>query len=290
MQALILAWDGRAAAAAGLDGAEPVVPLVDRPVIALMMEWLHGHGVDDVVIGCGFLADEVHNVLGDGSAYGVRLRYVGSRPLGTGGALKFAEPLLDERFLMLNGDVLTDIDVSRAGRASTSASGAPATLALHAGGESGRLRARAARRADGEVSAFVEKPAPDQIDTRNIKASTYVFHPSCSGPAAGRAAASIERESSRRWSGNGLCGYVGDGYWRDIGTPALPGGARTTSSRARCATNVTERSATPACAWRPASSRRAESSRRRSSRAAAAIGEGARRRPRGARARRRRSG
>src|ERR1700732_4655563 len=55
---------------------KPVVPLVDRPFIAYMLEWLRGHGVDDVVMSCGFLASGVRNVLGDGSAFGIELRYV----------------------------------------------------------------------------------------------------------------------------------------------------------------------------------------------------------------------
>ncbi len=55
---------------------KPVVPLVDRPFIAYMLEWLRGHGVDDVILSCGFLADGVRAVLGDGSRLGVRLRYV----------------------------------------------------------------------------------------------------------------------------------------------------------------------------------------------------------------------
>src|ERR1700747_1591367 len=89
---------------------KPVVPLVDRPFISFMLEWLHRHGVDDVVMFCGVLATSVRNVLGDGSGLGMRLRFVEEPdPRGTAGALKFAEPLLDERFLMLNGDVLTDI-------------------------------------------------------------------------------------------------------------------------------------------------------------------------------------
>src|SRR5437588_10136164 len=87
---------------------KPIVPLVDRPFIVYMLEWLHGHGVDDVVMSCGFLATSVRNVLGDGSGLGIRLRFVEEpEPRGTAGALKFAEPMLDERFLMLNGDVLT---------------------------------------------------------------------------------------------------------------------------------------------------------------------------------------
>src|ERR1700694_823106 len=109
---------------------KPVVPLVDRPFISFMLEWLRRHGIDDVIMSCGFLATSVHNVLGDGSGLGIRLRYVEEPdPRGTAGALKFAEPMLDERFLMLNGDVLTDIDVSEQ-IAQHEATGAKATLAL----------------------------------------------------------------------------------------------------------------------------------------------------------------
>src|SRR3954454_5063296 len=82
---------------------KPVVPLVDRPFIVYMLEWLHPHGVDDVVMSFSFLATSVRNVLVDGSRYGLRLRFVEERELlGTAGALKHAESLLDEWFLMLN--------------------------------------------------------------------------------------------------------------------------------------------------------------------------------------------
>src|SRR6202011_5129440 len=92
---------------------KPVVPLVDRPFISFMLEWLRRHGIHDVIMSCGFLATSVRNVLGDGSGLGVRLRFVEEpEPRGTAGALKFAEPMLDERFLMLNGDILTDLDIS----------------------------------------------------------------------------------------------------------------------------------------------------------------------------------
>ena len=114
MQALILAGgEGTRLRPLTSTIPKPVVPLVDRPFIAYMLEWLRGHGVDDVILSCGFLADGVRAVLGDGSTLGVRLRYVEEpEPLGTGGALKFAEDLLEERFFMLNGDVLTDIDLT----------------------------------------------------------------------------------------------------------------------------------------------------------------------------------
>ena len=92
---------------------KPVVALVDRPLIVFMLEWLRRHGVDDVVLCCGFLPTKVQAILGDGSALGLRLHFIAEpEPLGTGGALKYAESRLDERFLMLNGDVLTDLDLT----------------------------------------------------------------------------------------------------------------------------------------------------------------------------------
>ena len=109
---------------------KPVVRLVDRPLIAFMLEWLRRHGIDDVIMSCGFLADGVRDVLGDGSQMGIRLRFVEEpEPRGTAGALKLAEPMLDERFVMLNGDVLTDIDLT-AQIAQHEQTGARATLAL----------------------------------------------------------------------------------------------------------------------------------------------------------------
>src|SRR5271154_1270807 len=65
---------------------KPVVPLVDRPFISFMLDWLHQHGIDDVVMSCGFLATSVRNVLGDGSGLGIRLRFVEEPdPRGTAG-------------------------------------------------------------------------------------------------------------------------------------------------------------------------------------------------------------
>src|SRR5204863_833363 len=142
---------------------KPVVPLVDRPFLAYMLEWLKGHGVDDVVMSMGYLATAVRNVLGDGSAYGLRLRYVEEPdPRGTAGALKFAESLLDERFLMLNGDVLTDIDLT-AQIAQHERTGAVATLAL-VGVPDPAAYGLVGLDQDRSVKAFIEKPSADSIE------------------------------------------------------------------------------------------------------------------------------
>jgi mannose-1-phosphate guanylyltransferase len=197
---------------------KPVVPLVDRPFIAFMFDWLRGHGVDDIVMSCGHLASGVRNVLGDGEAFGIRLRYVEEpRPLGTGGALKYAEQLLDERFLMLNGDVLTDLDVS-AQIAQHERTGAAGTLALTPV-EDPTAYGLVRLAPGGAVVEFVEKPSPDQIDTNNVSAGVYVLERAVLDMLEPGEPASIERDVFPRLIGDGLYGCVADGYWLDIGTP-----------------------------------------------------------------------
>jgi mannose-1-phosphate guanylyltransferase len=197
---------------------KPVVPLVDRPFIAFMLEWLRKHGVDDVVMSCGFLATAVRNVLGDGSQYGLRLRFIEEpEPRGTAGALKYAEDLLDERFLMLNGDVLTDIDLS-AQIAQHDATGAIGTLAL-VPVEDPTAYGLVRLHDDQAVKEFVEKPSADQIDTQLISAGAYVLERAVLDLIPAERNVSIEREIWPQLVGDGLYGFAADAYWLDIGTP-----------------------------------------------------------------------
>ncbi|HYH90399.1 MAG TPA: NDP-sugar synthase [Solirubrobacteraceae bacterium] len=219
MQALILAGgEGTRLRPLTTTVPKPVVPLVDRPFIAFMLDWLRLHGVEDIVISCGHMAAGVRNVLGDGSAFGVKLRYVEEpTPMGTGGALKYAEALLDDRFFMLNGDVLTDIDLT-AQLAQHESTGATATLALTPVEDPtnyGLVRTGD----DGEVSEFVEKPSYDQIDTRNISAGAYILERGVLDMLEPEQPASIERDVFPQLVGSGLYGCVSDNYWLDIGTP-----------------------------------------------------------------------
>jgi mannose-1-phosphate guanylyltransferase len=197
---------------------KPVVRLVDRPFIAFMLEWLRGHGIDDVIMSCGFLADSVREVLGDGSQLGIRLRFVEEpEPRGTAGALKLAEPMLDERFLMLNGDVLTDIDLT-AQIAQHEASGARATLALVPVSDPSAYGVVILRE-DRSVSEFVEKPSPGTVDSNLISAGAYVLEREILDLVAADRNVSIEREVWPRLIDHGLYGFSSDSYWLDIGTP-----------------------------------------------------------------------
>jgi len=219
MQALILVGgEGTRLRPLTLTVPKPVVPLVDRPLIRYMIDWLSRHGVDDVVMACGFLAAGVRDVLGEGGDGGPRLRYVEEpESRGTAGAIKFAERFLEERFLALNGDVLTDLDLSALIELHEER-GATATLALHPVDDPsayGLVR----RKQDGEIVEFLEKPEPDQIDTDEISAGAYVLERSVLDLVPEGREVSIEREVFPRLVGEGLYGRRLPGYWMDIGTP-----------------------------------------------------------------------
>lgn len=197
---------------------KPILPLVDRPFIRYMIDWLARHGVEEVVLSIGFLARGIREALGEAIPGGPRLVYVEeSEPRGTAGAIKFAERHLADRFLALNGDLLTDLDLGALVRRHEEA-GAAATLALYPVDDPtayGLVR----RRPDGEIIEFLEKPEPSQIDTDEISAGAYVLERSVLALVPAERPVSIEREVFPRLVGKGLYGERLDGYWMDIGTP-----------------------------------------------------------------------
>lgn len=198
---------------------KPVVPLVDRPFMAYMLEWLRSHGVDDVVMLMGYLPTAVRNVLGDGTQYGLTIRYVEEPdPRGTAGALKYAEELLDERFFMLNGDVLSDMDLSAqlARHVETGAKGTLGLVPVEDPTAYGLVRTFS----DGRVKGFLEKPSADQIDTNLISAGAYIFEREVVDLIEPERNVSIEREIFPQLVDDGLYGFAHPGaYWLDIGTP-----------------------------------------------------------------------
>jgi mannose-1-phosphate guanylyltransferase len=220
MQALILAGgEGTRLRPLTSTIPKPVVPLANRPFISYMLEWLRSHDVNEVIMACGFMAAGVREVLGDGSRLGIKLTYIEEpRPLGTGGALKFAEELLEDRFYMLNGDVLTDIDLT-AQRRQHEQTGATATLALVAV-EDASAYGLVRRAADCSVTEFVEKPGPDQIGDDLVNAGAYLLERSVLATMAPAGTnISIEREVFPALIGRGLYGFESNSYWLDIGTP-----------------------------------------------------------------------
>ncbi|HEY5052980.1 MAG TPA: NDP-sugar synthase [Solirubrobacterales bacterium] len=199
---------------------KPALTLVDRPFLAYMIEWLAGHGVTEVVLACGFLPDVLREALGDDELAGARIRYVAEpEPRGTAGAIRFAADQLgddlDDRFLALNGDVLTDLNVSALLRAHQER-GARATLGLHPVEDSSAY-GLVPTNADGEVLDFLEKTGREEPG--EINAGIYVLERPVLDLVAPGENVSIERDVFPRLVGDGLDALRLDGYWMDIGTP-----------------------------------------------------------------------
>jgi mannose-1-phosphate guanylyltransferase len=196
---------------------KPVLPLAGRPHIAYVIDWLAGHGVDDVIVSCGFLAEGMRKALAEPQP-SVEIRYAEEPdPRGTAGAIRFAEDMLADRFLVLNGDILCDLDLT-ALIEQHERTGAQATIALYPVDDPtgyGLIH----RHEDGEITEFLEKPEPEQIDTDEINAGAYLLERSVLDEIPPDKAVSIEREVFPRLIGKGLYGIRLEGYWIDIGTP-----------------------------------------------------------------------
>ena len=219
MQALVLAGgEGTRLRPLTLSTPKPVLPLAGRPFLSFMLDWLHSHGVEEAILSLGFLSDAVHAVLGDIQS-GMRLRYVHEdEPLGTAGPVRLAhdEGMLADRFLVLNGDVLTDMDLT-AELAQHERTGAAGTLALVEVDDVASYGV-VPTADDGQVLEFREK-SPGPAPTNRINAGAYVLERSVVDLIPPGRSVSFEREVFPQMIGAGLFGWMADGYWIDIGTP-----------------------------------------------------------------------
>jgi NDP-sugar pyrophosphorylase family protein len=221
MKAVILAGgEGTRLRPLTLTLPKPVVPVVDRPFLRHQLDLLAGAGVREVVFSVAYRPERVQAVFGDGSAFGVHIRYaVEDVPLGTGGAVRNALPLLDERTIVLNGDVLTDVDLAGV-VARHDAEGASATILLTPVPNPAAY-GLVETDPDGRVRRFLEKPQPEQITTNTINAGIYVLETRVLDLMPEGVNYSIERGffPALLARGDRVLGPVHRGYWIDIGTP-----------------------------------------------------------------------
>ena len=203
-----------------------LLPIANLAFLDRQLTWLTGHGVDDIVLSLGYLPEAFREHLaGDSSAEECRFGTARVQfrqepePLGTAGGIRFAADGIDERLIVCNGDVLTDLDV-RALVGFHEASGAEATIALTKVDDPSAFGV-VPTRDDGEVIAFVEKPPPGRAPTNWVNAGTYVLEPSVLERIPSRLQVSIERETFPRMLDRPgrLFAFHSDSYWLDIGTP-----------------------------------------------------------------------
>ena len=202
-----------------------MLPVLDRPMIEWVAGWLGANGVDEVVLSLGYRPEAFTEAYPDGLCAGVGLRYaVEPEPLDTAGAIRFAARAVgldqaDEPFLVVNGDVITDLAIG-ALVALHRARGAEATIALTPVEDPSRYGVVPIG-PDGRVEAFIEKPDRANAPSNWINAGTYVLNPSVVARIADGRRVSIEREVFPAMVADGtLYALQSDAAWVDAGTPA----------------------------------------------------------------------
>ena len=197
---------------------KPMLPIVGRPMMEHVLQLLREHGSTEVVATVQFLASVIRTYFGDGSDLGIELAYATeNEPLGTAGSVKNAEPLLEDTFLVISGDHVTDVDLSAAA-AFHKERGAAATVILkHA--ENPLEFGIVIVDDDGRIERFLEKPGWGEVFSDTINTGIYVLEPEVLQyiPPGEEFDFAQDLFPLLLDKGLPLYGFVADGYWADVG-------------------------------------------------------------------------
>jgi mannose-1-phosphate guanylyltransferase len=197
-----------------------MVPVLNRPFLEHVIYHLSQHQVKEIVLALSRSQEFIQSYFGDGSQFGVRLRYtVEDTPLGTAGAVKNTEKYLDETFLVLNGDIFTNLDITamiefhRDRKANITIALTPVDDPTSYGLVETNARGRIAR--------FLEKPKRSEVTTNMINAGIYILEPDVLTHIPPQANFSFERELFPLLLAGDepVFAYLSSAYWIDIGTP-----------------------------------------------------------------------
>jgi mannose-1-phosphate guanylyltransferase len=202
---------------------KPLLPVGHRPMLELVLGNLARAGIDGAVLSLGFRPDAFLAAFPDGQCAGIGLDYaIEPEPLDTAGAIAFAarHAGIEERFAVVNGDVLTDLDLGDLMRMHE-AQRARATIHLTPVDDPSAFGV-ADVAPDGRVRRFVEKPPRDEAPSNLVNAGTYVFEPDVLDLVPPGRRVSVERETFPLLVAEGtLFAVATDDYWLDTGRPEL---------------------------------------------------------------------
>ncbi|MGD0883031.1 MAG: NDP-sugar synthase [Acidimicrobiales bacterium] len=204
-----------------LTAPKQMLPIVEQPMIERVLGHLAAHGIDEAVLSLGYRPDAFTGAYPDGTIAGIRSTYaVEPSPLDTAGAIRFAAVFggVDDTFVVLNGDVLTDFDISGLVDFHRKR-GAEGTIGLTPVDDPSSFGVVPTDQ-EGKVTAFIEKPPRDEAPTNFINAGIYILEPSVIARIAPDVRVSIERETFPAMVSDGtLYAQGSDAYWLDTGTP-----------------------------------------------------------------------
>ena len=197
---------------------KPMVPVANKPVMEHIIELLKQHGIRDVAVTLQYMPDLIREYFGDGKSFGLKMRYyVEGKPLGTAGSVKNAENFLDDTFLVISGDALTDIDLTSA-------------IAFHK--DKGAIVTLVLKRVDipleygvvvtdkeGRIIRFIEKPSWGEVFSDTVNTGIYILSPDILSLIKSNAAFDFSKDLFPLLleQNKPMYGYITDDYWCDIG-------------------------------------------------------------------------
>jgi mannose-1-phosphate guanylyltransferase/phosphomannomutase len=220
MQAVVMAGgEGSRLRPLTINRPKPMVPIVNQPCLGHIFDLLKRHGIEDSFVTLQYLASVIQDSYGDGGAIGMRLRYsVEESPLGTGGSVRQLAGDLDGTFIVISGDALTDIDLTKV-ITFHKERGAAVTLTLvHVPNplEYGVVITES----DGRIRKFLEKPSWGEVFSDTINTGIYVIEPRVLERFEVGEVFDFSKDLFPKLLAEGepLFGYIADGYWTDIGS------------------------------------------------------------------------
>ena len=199
---------------------KPMIPLINRPIMLHIIDLLKKHGITELVLLLYHQPMVIKNFFGDGSEFGVHITYV--TPLedfGTAGAVRAAAKFLDERFLIISGDLLTDFDLSQAIRFHEE-KGAKATITLTSVKDPLQFGVVITDK-EGRITKFLEKPGWGEVFSDTVNTGIYVIEPEVLDHIDPDRPVDFSAEvfPGLLEKGRSLHGHIVDGYWEDVGNP-----------------------------------------------------------------------
>ena len=198
---------------------KPMMPIANRPMMEHIVRLLADHGIEQIVVTVAFLANQIRTYFGDGSELGVEMRYATEEtPLGTAGSVRNAADELDDTFLVISGDVLTDVNLTGLIKAHRE-SGALGTIALKRVEDPVEFGIVITGE-DGRIERFLEKPTWGQVFSDTINTGIYVLEPEIFDYIAVDEVVDFSADvfPAALADGKQLYGHVIDSYWEDVGT------------------------------------------------------------------------
>ena len=200
---------------------KPMIPLVNNPIIEYTVNKLKKSGFNDIIMTLNYMSTNIKNYFKDGSEFGIDIRYsVEKWPLGTGGSVKKAEKYIDDTFMVVSGDVLTDVNFKDVVKYHKE-KGAIATMVLTEVEDPTHFGI-AVMDKNHKITEYLEKPSPEEAFSNVANTGIYIFEPEIFDFFDGKDkevdfSKDIFPEVIRQDAG--IYGYVFNGYWNDIGRP-----------------------------------------------------------------------